>query len=287
MGIFQNLNVFMVVWCHLKCMLTNPGYTTENLKLYKPETYNKVMRNYRSEERKYNAKKNRKNLEDIEQQNLVPSSQNSEQEETKGDAIVASPHMCRRKSRGPHPNTQDRYCAKCDNIKPPRGHHCSVCQRCVVRMDHHCPWVGNCVGYNNHKYFYLFLLYVLNGTLFCGSNIMLSIAFGTIPKHQRTQEIDIHHLIAGVFATAVACGVGMLFVVHTYLLATNETTLEMGAYGSRNPFSKGDWYGNFQQLFGDNMFTWFLPITPQTNIDKRECSYANDFLALDRNSLNP
>lgn len=34
----------------------------------------------------------------------------------------------------------DKYCKKCDAVKPKRAHHCSACGICVMKMDHHCPW---------------------------------------------------------------------------------------------------------------------------------------------------
>ncbi|KAG0342048.1 palmitoyltransferase for Vac8p [Podila humilis] len=52
-----------------------------------------------------------------------------------------------------------RWCDICNIVKPDRCHHCSECDQCVLRMDHHCPWVNGCIGYNNHKFFYLFIFY--------------------------------------------------------------------------------------------------------------------------------
>lgn len=57
-------------------------------------------------------------------------------------------------------------CKKCISPKPPRTHHCSVCNKCVLQMDHHCPWINNCVGFYNHRYFFLFLVYLFVGALY-------------------------------------------------------------------------------------------------------------------------
>jgi len=65
-------------------------------------------------------------------------------------------------------------CKKCIAPKPPRTHHCSICNRCVLKMDHHCPWVNNCIGHYNHRFFFLYCIYMVAGTIFLvsfGGNI--------------------------------------------------------------------------------------------------------------------
>ena len=52
-----------------------------------------------------------------------------------------------------------RYCKWCLKYKPERCHYCRVCNLCFLRMDHHCPWVYDCIGFGNHKYFVLLLIY--------------------------------------------------------------------------------------------------------------------------------
>ena len=156
-----------------------------------------------------------------------------------------------------------RNCRKCKSGKPPRVHHCSVCQRCVMKMDHHCPWVNNCVGFYNYKYFCLFLVYTAAGCLYTALTCSLAL------YHRRHD-----HTIVFVFVLTLSVLFALtLFILwHTYLVATNQTTIEfytnrMDSHDARkrgerwvNPFSIG-MRGNFEQVFGmsRNVCSWLLP----------------------------
>nr|CAD7258656.1 unnamed protein product [Timema shepardi] len=156
-----------------------------------------------------------------------------------------------------------RYCDKCQHVKPDRAHHCSVCGECVLKMDHHCPWVNNCVAFTNYKFFILFLGYAL---LYC-----VFIASTTLPYFVRFWKNELSGIgrfhILFLFFVAVMFGVSLisLFCYHCYLVAKNRSTLEafrapifrMGA--DKDGFSLGK-YNNFQEVFGDNRRTWFLPV---------------------------
>ncbi|CAO3586924.1 unnamed protein product [Absidia cylindrospora] len=45
-----------------------------------------------------------------------------------------------------------------------------MCKSCISKLDHHCAWLNRCVGYNNHRYFFLFLFTL---TQFCAYGFYL------------------------------------------------------------------------------------------------------------------
>ena len=74
-----------------------------------------------------------------------------------------------------------------------RCHHCRVCNICVLRMDHHCPWVYNCIGFRNHKYFILLLIYSAIDLIFITVTMFESVWWST--------RIDMHSVFLISFLT--------------------------------------------------------------------------------------
>jgi hypothetical protein len=130
-----------------------------------------------------------------------------------------------------------RYCRTCNIVRPPRAQHCIVCNNCIERYDHHCPWVGNCVGGRNYRYFYrfvsvTFLLDVYMIVMACLKMGWHADGFGGgIAAEPWNLVLVIFNFLMGLF-------VGGLWVFHTYLVSTNQTTYDnlrqarVGAFGT-------------------------------------------------------
>jgi len=160
-----------------------------------------------------------------------------------------------------------RFCKFCKKPKPPRTHHCHICKRCILRMDHHCPWVSNCVGFYNHKYFVLFLLYLWIG---CGYVAILS-----FPPFRSSIGFAGSRgavLFTFVITLSVMLALSMLLGWHIYLVLTGQTTIEFyyNKNRARHARMKGEMYineydlgngKNFQIFFGPGRFwfSWLLP----------------------------
>lgn len=134
-----------------------------------------------------------------------------------------------------------KYCRTCRVYRPPRTHHCSICNACIERFDHHCPWTGSCIGKRNYRFFYLFLASVCLSCIYAGAICTLHILL-TFLRKTSLQEDDTNWnwslLLWNTFTAApisffllvysiiMFLSVGLLFIYHTYLTATNMTTYE-------------------------------------------------------------
>ncbi|GAM16931.1 hypothetical protein SAMD00019534_001060, partial [Acytostelium subglobosum LB1] len=158
-----------------------------------------------------------------------------------------------------------KFCIKCRLPKTERAHHCSLCNTCVLRMDHHCPWVNNCVGLRNHRYFFLFLLYLWVSCLY--------VCAMSYPYVFTSKFIPFGALMTFVLTLTVSLALGGLMAWQFYLLITNQTTIEFlhnrtqarraKARGEvyKNPHDNG-YFNNFQDFFGGHGRSWWMFAVP-------------------------
>lgn len=175
-----------------------------------------------------------------------------------------------------------KTCKICATYKPPRTHHCSACQKCFLKFDHHCTLLGVCIAFHNYKFFYLFMA---SNIIYCGFLIVL-LLFEVLHNCKLPIGAFVHFivLIALLFIEIGICL--YMFCYHTLLIFSNETQVESraldqffeGDQGVRfiyqegplikedevldrsemNPYNLGS-AENWSQIFGKNIFEWFLP----------------------------
>lgn len=92
-----------------------------------------------------------------------------------------------------------------------------------MRMDHHCPWVGNCVGHKNHKLFWNFLLNASCGLLIVSGNMIYTCLVVDFSRFENDNQFSIVMLMSSALALSLLGLLGM----HSYILLTNTSTLEM------------------------------------------------------------
>lgn len=160
-----------------------------------------------------------------------------------------------------------RHCKWCLKYKPDRCHHCRVCKSCVLKMDHHCPWIMNCVGFNNHKYFFLLLVYAVVDCIFISATLAESVQRAI---DSETPAADRFLLVFGVVLAAIMSFFTSVFLgFHTYLMLKGMTTIEFceksvlgqGAQGGagKSRYSLG-FHRNLNVVLGENPLLWLVPI---------------------------
>eukprot|EP00668_Euglena_longa_P004687 GGOE01005471.1.p1 GENE.GGOE01005471.1~~GGOE01005471.1.p1 ORF type:complete len:261 (-),score=23.95 GGOE01005471.1:93-875(-) len=129
------------------------------------------------------------------------------------------------------------FCGRCNEFKPLRTHHCSHCQRCVLRYDHHCDWIDNCVGHVNHKLFFLWLFYINLAIVhyhYLAITLVVHAELVLVPE-SAPYFLLVNLLAGGIFTLLIfpLSFLGLSFLLWTtYLLATNQTSLESGLHES-------------------------------------------------------
>ncbi|KDE07225.1 hypothetical protein MVLG_02448 [Microbotryum lychnidis-dioicae p1A1 Lamole] len=187
---------------------------------------------------------------------------------------------------------KQRWCRKCRLPKPDRAHHCSSCRACVLKMDHHCPWLGGgCVGWANHKFFLLFLLYSSALGIWVSATTMKELVDFVADGDQDFELAPVIWAIAFFVGIIFGISVGLFGVYHLYLACRNRTTIESmenstsviasdsrpahyrsenhamsredrkrleQAQGRLNIYDLG-WKRNLKQVMGESWKEWFVP----------------------------
>jgi hypothetical protein len=157
-----------------------------------------------------------------------------------------------------------RHCKWCLKYKPDRCHHCRICNLCVLRMDHHCPWVYNCIGFRNHKYFFLLLVYADIDLIFICSTMFDTLWWST--RIDVSMSMMLTLALGETFATFLMVLTTMFLGFHIWLMLMAMTTVEFcekslkkASYNS-SVFSKGP-YSNICAVLGEQPLLWLVPIS--------------------------
>jgi hypothetical protein len=187
---------------------------------------------------------------------------------SKGSSARLSVDLTTRELKG---STGDRrFCKWCQKYKPDRCHHCRICKQCVLKMDHHCPWIMNCVGFRNHKYFFLLVIYAVTTCAFITATMVESIQRSIF---EETRASDRFMLVLGITLAIIMGGLMACFLsFHTWLLSKGMTTIEFCEKSmSSSPTTGGAFKGvsydrgiltNVKAVFGERWWLWALPLLP-------------------------
>mmetsp|Transcript_21938 Transcript_21938/g.33507 ORF Transcript_21938/g.33507 Transcript_21938/m.33507 type:complete len:233 (-) Transcript_21938:22-720(-) len=140
-------------------------------------------------------------------------------------------------------------------------------------MDHHCPWINNCVGYMNHKFFLLLVIYALTACLIALLTSLPELLYcgGAVLRLEndflwQTPQLGISDILSflafGVLALGFLALLAPMLAQHFHLATMNATTIEGHYDNMPNPFDMGTVASNLAQIFGVFGPDWFIPVMP-------------------------
>lgn len=141
-------------------------------------------------------------------------------------------------------------------------------------MDHFCPWINNTVGFLNHKYFVLLLVYGVAAMI--TYDVLMFDKFRGAVTHTLT-SVDAIIVLIWIFAVMLTVVVFAFLCFHIYLISFGFTTIEFcekyrapeskvfKANGAmvkdvyrKSLFDRGAW-NNFKHILGPNPLLWLVP----------------------------
>mmetsp|Transcript_14020 Transcript_14020/g.31765 ORF Transcript_14020/g.31765 Transcript_14020/m.31765 type:complete len:344 (+) Transcript_14020:63-1094(+) len=163
-------------------------------------------------------------------------------------------------------STAPRFCKWCLKYKPDRCHHCRICCLCILKMDHHCPMVYNCIGFCNHKYFFLLLVYATIDL----SLISLTLWESVLRAIHWDLSLEMMLALAGAEALAMSllAAIAYFLSFHVWLVSQGLTTLEYVERKGNKPNWRQKYdlglYQNICNVLGPNPLLWLLPLSHPT-----------------------
>ncbi|KAL2000013.1 hypothetical protein VTN02DRAFT_3662 [Thermoascus thermophilus] len=127
--------------------------------------------------------------------------------------------------------SRQRWCRRCEALKPPRAHHCRTCQRCIPKMDHHCPWTSNCVSHFTFPHFIRFLFYAVFSMsylqYFLYARASLIWKNRNLPSYLGPSVTQLGHLFSLIVVNSLTLFALSILLLRTiWSLGGNVTTIE-------------------------------------------------------------